>query len=71
METDRQMDSTRRMENYVKKKVRFCVHVGSYTCKVCENAFRSEGSHENTAFHQIQTDLTCYISEESESMIVD
>ena len=71
METDRRVDNTRRMENHVRKRVKFCVHVGSNTCNLCENAFRSKGAHENTTFHQIKTDLTCYISGDSESMIVD
>ena len=48
METDRRVDNTRRMENRVRKSVRFCVHVGSNTCNLCENAFRSKGAHEKS-----------------------
>ena len=50
-------NTDRRLEN----KVRFCVHYGNKLCTDCKT----------TAFHQIESDLTCYISEDSTKMIAD
>jgi hypothetical protein len=66
MDTSRRMETDKIMknENRVEKIVRFCVHVGGKQCNTCETM-------PSTAFHQIQTDITCFISEDSTCMIAD
>ena len=53
--------SWRNTDRQLENKVRFCVHYGNKPCKDCKT----------TAFHQIESDLTCYISEDSTKMIAD
>ena len=66
------MENHKRMENKneARKTVRFCVHVRGNQCNNCETS-RSKDLNQITAFHQIQTDITCFFSKDSSSMIAD
>ena len=53
--------SWRNTDRRLETKVRFCVHYGNKPCTDCKT----------TAFHQIESDITCYSSEDSTKMIAD
>ena len=62
----------RKTDNMYFTKVKFCVKCdGSDKCKQCDKLFDRRKSYESTSFHQIQKDITGFMTENAVEMIVD
>ena len=56
-----------------RKKIRFCVHFYGKKCTNCEETFERKVLPKTTTitFHQFKKDITCFVTENSNEMIVD
>ena len=54
------------------KHVQFCTECKpGYRCKICDETFINKGKLHTTSFHQIETDITAHVVDNSTNMIVD